>query len=305
MVLCECGERAVIVIDGKPLCRRHFEEWLEGAVVNELEKFVKKNDVLAIAVSGGKDSVTLLNIVHRWGGARFFAILVDEGIKGYRDRTRAFLERFCRERGIELHVYGFKKEFGKTLDEFIRVRDDRGLNMQACTICGTFRRYLLNRYARELGATKILFAHNLDDEVQTFLMNLFTGNLGQMSRKGELVGVIESDMFVQRFKPMIRIPERANTVYALLNFPDLPGEECPYLKESVRYRIRRLLLEMESRNPGSKKRMLNVYLNRILPVLKRNASGFHGRLRKCEVCGEPSSRKICKACEIRRLLQRS
>jgi len=301
VVRCFCGERAVFNLEGRPLCRKHFTEWLKGEVRKELERFVGR-DVLAVAVSGGKDSTTLLEISHEWArerGIKLFGIMVDEGIEGYRDRTRAFLENFCSSRGIELHVYEFRKEFGATLDELVERRDRKGLDIQACTICGTLRRYLLNKYARELGATKILFAHNLDDEIQTFFMNLFTGNLAQASRKGELAGVIEHELFVIRFKPLIRIPEKATAVYSLLRFPELPEVECPYLKESLRYRMRRFVFELENRIPGAKRRILEVYLEKILPLLRENARKFQKPLQRCSICGEPASREICKACELR------
>ena len=297
---CWCGKRAVFIAD-KPLCREHFREWIEGKIRKELDRFVEKGDVLAVAASGGKDSTTLLKIAHDWAeerGIRIFAIMIDEGIEGYRNVTRAFLEDFCRKEGIELHVYSFREEFGKSLDGMIKIRDEKKLSLQACTICGTLRRYLLNKYARELGATKILFAHNMDDEVQTFLMNLFTGNLAQLSRKGEVVGIVRHPLFIPRLKPLIRIPERATAIYSLL-FLKVPDVECPYLRESIRYRTRKLVFELESRMKGAKKRILDIYLEKILPELRKRAEEFHRPLKKCRICGEPSSGEICKACEIR------
>lgn len=299
---CDCGKRAVALVDGRFLCREHFTKWLEGEVRRELEKFVEEDDILAVAVSGGKDSTTLLKISHEWSlekGIKIFAILIDEGIRGYRDKTRKFLEEFCRNRGIELFVFEFKREFGKTLDELLEIRNKLNLNLQACTICGTFRRYLLNKYARELGATKVLFAHNLDDEVQTFFMNLFTANLGQMSRKGEIVGIINSPLFVPRFKPLIKIPEKYLAIYSLLSFPSLPEAECPYLRESMRFKIRKLLFEIEKRKRGARKNILKIYLEKIVPALKAHIKKFQKPLKKCKICGEPSSGEICKACELR------
>jgi len=290
VVSCSCGRRAVF--GGR--CAEHFREWLEGSIVAELEKFVEPSDVLAVAVSGGKDSTALLDVVHKWGGAKMFAVSVDEGIAGYRDRTLSFLQGFCEKRGIELHIFSFEEEFGCTLDEMLETRPRE----RACTVCGALRRFLLNKRSRELGATKILFAHNRDDELQTFLMNLLSGNLAQISRKGELIGVVDHPLFVVRLKPLFRIPEKATAVYALLNYPGLPDVECPYLEESARFRVRHLLNSLELQNPGAKERMLELYDREILPALKPSALGFHGKLRECGRCGEPSSRELCKVCEL-------
>jgi uncharacterized protein (TIGR00269 family) len=273
-------------------------KWLESAVVKALDKSVADGDVLAVAVSGGKDSTTLLDITHRWvRNNRIFAICIDEGISGYRKETLQFLRKFCKERKIELHVFQFAGEFGCTLDEMLARRSEESPG--ACTVCGALRRYLINKHARELGATKVLFAHNRDDELQTFLMNLFTGNLAQISRKGELVGVVDHPLFVVRFKPLLNIPEKALATYALLKYPELPDAECPYLKESARFGTRLFLNSLETRSPGAKKNMMSVYSQKILPPLKSAAGKLHGELKECESCGEPSSRKICKACELR------
>lgn len=269
--------------------------------MSELDKYVGSDDVLAVAVSGGKDSTTLLDIVNSWGKSRPVAICIDEGIKGYRDKSLNFLKKFCRENDIELKVVSFEKQMGKTLDSFLKIRDQKGLDLKACTICGTFRRYLLNQAARELGATKILFAHNKDDELQTLLMNLSTGNLNQISTKGELGGLVDEPLFVVRFKPLMDVSEKALATYAVLNYPTLPGEECPNLRESVRYKSRIALNRVESTNPGSKDNLMTVYKETILPAARKSVSSSR-KIIKCSVCGEPTSNWVCKACEIKRKL---
>ena len=299
MVDCYCGERAVFDAGG-PLCREHFKEWLRKEARKELSNYVSKSDVMAVAVSGGKDSTTLLDIANEWSresGTEIFAICIDEGISGYRDETLKFIRGFCGSR-IPLHIFSFAEEFGKTLDECLAMEGDA----RACTVCGTLRRYLLNKYSRQLGATCILFAHNLDDELQTLFMNLFAGNLPQISRKGELVGIIDHPQFVVRMKPLIHIPEKALATYALLNY-EIPDVECPYLGESSRTAAREFINSLESRSPGSKSRLMGLYLDRILPALKPEAHRIHEDLKKCARCGEPSSKEVCKVCEFRELFK--
>jgi len=300
VVDCFCGEKAVYA-ENKPLCKFHFSKWLNDFVNERLDKHLKETEVIAVAVSGGKDSTALLDFTNKWAiknKKKLFAISIDEGIKGYKEYTLNFLRNFCKDNKIKLYIHSFKKETGKTLDELVNIRDTQNFSEKACTICGIFRRYFLNKYARERGATKILFAHNRDDEVQTFIMNLFVGNLPQMTIKGELGGIINHSKFVTRLKPLINIPEKALAIYSLLNYPNLPDTECPYLNESIRSMSRNFINELEKRKKGAKKNILEVYLKEILPTLKKNSKLIHSNIKECAECNEPSSKNKCNFCEL-------
>lgn len=301
VVNCRCGKRAVFSSE-QPLCKTHFEASLKQTVFEKLDEYVTKRDKLAVAVSGGKDSTTLLDIVNEWGKTQPVALCIDEGIKGYRDKSLKFLRDFCKERSIELKVVSFKNEMGHTLDQLLKLRDKKNLDLKACTICGTYRRYLLNKHAREMGATKILFAHNKDDELQTLMMNLATGNINQISIKGELGGIISDPLFVVRFKPLMNVPEKALATYAALNYSNLPEDECPNLQESVRYASRILLNKIEAKKPGAKTNLMEVYTHKILPAVKNFAHDPKRKIIECISCGEPSSNQSCKVCETQTLL---
>lgn len=306
VVSCECGRKAVY-IGREPLCREHFDDWLRREVHGELDRFVGREERLAVAVSGGKDSTTLLDLAHAWArdnGVQLFALCVDEGIGGYRDATLDFLRGFCRERGIDLRVRSFQDAVGDTLDGLLGERDRLGKEWGACSICGTLRRYLINRAAREAGATKVLFAHNRDDELQTLLMNLFTGNVAQLSRKGELAGAVDHPLFVRRFKPLIDVPEKATATYAFMHYPGMPQVECPYLGESARTWCRRVANRWEFESPGAKRKVMGTYLEKILPELRERAGDFHPELVRCSECGEPTSQEVCNACLMRNELVR-
>ncbi len=290
-----CGGKAVFCWNGRCYCKKHFKEWVEGFIYRKLEELLKPFNSFAVAVSGGKDSTLLLLVAKRYAkatGKKLWALAIDEGIEGYRNVTLKFLKDFCKKEQIPLKILSFKEFFGMSLDEAVKIARGR---IQACTICGAWRRKLLNLGGKLLGVDALLVAHNMDDEVQTFFMNLTTGNAIQMARRGEIVGIKAFEGFVPRVKPMLFIPEKATALYNLL-FLKAPDVECPYRRESMRWRIRFFVYELEELYPGAMEKILNFAIKRAPELLKSKVP--HRVPRPCRICGEPTSGAVCKACEI-------
>jgi uncharacterized protein (TIGR00269 family) len=175
------------------------------------------------------------------------------------------------------------------------VLDGKGIRMNQCSICGVIRRSILNRKARELKASKIATGHNLDDEAQTVVMNLLKGNVYQSARLGPKAGVIEDGKFVPRIKPLYFCLESETTRYSKLHDFPVVYEPCPCSLDSFRTHVKKLLNGMEAEYPGSKRSIIESFL-KILPELKAAEAG--GEVGECEVCGEPSSNKVCRVCAI-------
>jgi len=257
------------------------------------------------AVSGGKDSLSLLHYLLRLSrkhpGWRVKALHIDEGIRGYREYTRQRFERFASEWGVEYRVVSFEEEFGYTLDEIVRIGRERGLPYQPCTYCGVFRRYLMNKAAREMGATVVATGHNLDDIVQTFLMNILDGNISAVSKLGPVSGPGEHPKFVRKVKPFYEILERETTLYAVLHGLYTGFEECPYASLGTRWQVRRFINQLEERNPNVKYSLLSS-LERLRKILSRSghaAGEDEEGPYTCAICGEPSAHPICRACQLR------
>jgi uncharacterized protein (TIGR00269 family) len=190
-----CNQKPVIILEGsEKLCKFHFTQYFENKVLKTIRKFnlIDKEEKLGVAVSGGKDSLTLLSILKKISiqnpKIQLTAIAIDEGIEGYRDKALITARKFCNENEIVLNVYSYKDEFGMSLDKILKF-----LNVKPCSICGTFRRYLLNKKSRELGLTKLATGHNLDDECQSILMNQFKNNIQATARLGPKVGIGSTD----------------------------------------------------------------------------------------------------------------
>ena len=290
-----CSEKPVTSLySGEKLCKSHFIEYFESKVLKTIRQFelIEKGENIGVAISGGKDSLTVLSILNRLSKEnpkiKITAIAIDEGISGYRDKTLITAKEFCDKNKINLNVFSYKEEFGLTLDEMLKI-----LNVKPCTICGIFRRYLLNKKSRELGLTKLATGHNLDDECQSIQMNQMRNDLKASARLGPKGGLIKTNKFVQRIKPLYLCTEKEVTTYAFINGLLDNFNECPNAVHSYRAQVRDTLNDLENKFPGTKYSIVNSFLQ-TLPYLKEKFKD--GEIKTCKNCSEPSSNDICNAC---------
>lgn len=298
---CRCGRKAVIYrkYEGRALCRYHFIRSLEEKAKKTISKHYKlgRDEKIAVAVSGGKDSSSLLFMLTKILGHRkdieILAISIDEGIPGYREKSIRIAEKLCRKLGVKHHVFSFEKEFGLPIHEKVRGKDYKREG-GPCTYCGVSRRYLLNKKARELGATRLAVGMNLDDEIQGIMMDYMKGDLIRLVRMG--TPVVSDSKFVPRMKPFREIPEKETALYAMLNGIEIQQEECP-LRTGPRPKMSDFLNETESESPGTKFSIFRTW-ERMLPALRKTAEIKKFRIRRCKKCGEPSGGEVCKVCEL-------
>jgi uncharacterized protein (TIGR00269 family) len=300
----KCGKKAVFhrKYEGSYLCRDHFAKSIGDKVRKTVRKdrMIERGDRIAFALSGGKDSSAVLYLINKVFGKRndleFFAISIDEGIPGYRKESLEIAGRLCKKLGIEHHVFSFREEFGEDLSEKVRgIRKSEFWEGTACTYCGLARRWLLNKKARELGADKIAFGMNLDDEIQGIVMDYLRGDLVRLSRMGG-EPIVRNGLFVPRIKPFREIPEKEIGLYAILTGLEIQENECPYL-EGPRFRVRDFLNDLEAESPGMKFSVLKTF-EKLLPSVRGIVKKGKVRVVKCAECGEPSSQKVCKTCEL-------
>jgi uncharacterized protein (TIGR00269 family) len=278
----QCLNQAVI--DQPARCKEHFIAAFEQRVRETIDEhsLIKPGDRIAVAVSGGKDSLTVLTLVTRWFD-NVTAIAIDEGINGYREHTLADVRKTCDRVGVPLVVRSYKDLTGMTLDEMMRKR-----KFHPCTVCGTLRRHLLNVASKEFDV--LVTGHNADDEAQAVLMNIVKGNTEIFPRLGPTTGS-GAKGFTRRVKPLYFCTEKEVMTYAFLTGLLDTFVECPNIGESYRHLIRDELNSYAQSHQGVKERVLKRFLK---------AKQAFGRadtvLMRCEGCGEPSSKSVCKAC---------
>ena len=288
---------------GERLCKKCFTESIEAKVRSTITRhhMLDFDDHLAVAVSGGKDSLSLLHILAKLKKSRpktnLTAVTIDEGIKGYRDEALDIAASNCKNLEIPHYIVSFKELYGFTLDEMIfRARNKGQTELTACAYCGVLRRKAINAGARQVKATKIATAHTLDDEVQTVLMNIFHGDIARLAKEKPVTSEVHP-LFVQKIKPFCEIPENESALYAYVKKIQFQDTPCPYASEALRNDIRGMLNRMEEKHAGTKFTVSKA-MERLRPALEETAKKENFKV--CIECGEPSALDLCKACELLR-----
>ena len=253
------------------------------------------SDHIAVAVSGGKDSLTLLmilkKITSRFAQTKITAVTVDEGIAGYREEAVDLAREYCKKLSVNHEIVSFEELYGNGLDDFLRLHTER---MTACSYCGVFRRKAINIAARRVGATKIATAHNLDDIVQTYLLNLFQGDAERFVRFSPMLQD-PNGSFLPRVKPLCEVPEKEVALYGYAEGLSFQSASCPYMGEALRNELRTVLNRLEIAHPGV---LFGAYrgMTRLREFVGQNVPP--SVLQPCNRCGEPTPLEICEACKM-------
>ena len=313
----KCGRDAVhhAAYSGAHLCGDH----LCASVERRVRRRVREDSLLpddatpenperwVIGLSGGKDSVVLTQILaetfEQDRRVEIVALSIHEGIEGYRDESLAASERLTDDLDVVHETVGYAEEFGVRMDDVV---EDDPENMAPCAYCGVFRRDLLEAYAEKHDADKLLTGHNLDDEAQTALMNVFEGDVRQMAKHfdaslGPFPERNPTDRFVPRAKPLRDVPEKEVALYAHVR--DLPAHitECPHASEAYRGEIRDLLLEFEERHPGVRHSIMSGYEELAALAAERHRgedSETDEALSPCVECGSTTANEVCRKCSL-------
>jgi len=294
----KCGQTPIIIHrkhSGQRLCKDCFIQSTQEKVLKDIRKYklVEKGDKIILGLSGGKDSVMALEILKTLqdrGIADLMAVTVDEGITGYRDEGVRIAREHTKNMGIDHRVVSFEDYFGVTLDEMMK-NPQRG----ACTYCGVFRRWIINKVAREEEATKIATGHNLDDEAQSILMNYLEGNIDNLTRIG-VKSESKDPKFTVKIKPLREIPEKEIALYVVARELPVHMAGCPYAGDSFRAEVGQFLKETSLKHPTIMYSTLRGF-DRMKPVLKKEFSRG-SEMTSCQECGEPSAGELCKACNF-------
>lgn len=291
----KCGRSAFYYrpYSGEYLCENCFIRSIKRKVRKTISKYgmFRYGDKIGVAVSGGKDSLTLLKIlteISHGKASEIVSITIDEGIKGYRKEALKYAKEVSEELGVKHVVYSFKELFGYTIDEVARKA-----SISPCAACGILRRRALDIAAMREGVDVMATAHNLDDTIQTFFINIFNVDLKRVSWIWPVSK--PSKVFkLRRVHPMSEIYEKEIALYAMLQGLPFQTVNCPYIGEGIRSEVRLYLNSLEERHPGIK---YNIY-HAALRIAK--SLTITTKPRRCKTCGFPSLGELCQVCQLKK-----
>ena len=298
-------------ISNEFVCAQHFIETIEHKIRRTVRKYMlfSLDEKVVVGVSGGKDSITVLyNVVQIQKKNPYAmpveAILIDEGIQGYREESIRITQKLCAEWEIPLHIVRFDAEFGKQIDDLIpRLKDEK---VNPCNICGTVRRHLLNEWAVKLKADKLVIGHNLDDQVETFLQNILRNDIKQMQQHPPSKNPEDPlGCFIPRVKPLMNIPENEITLYCYYKGFPIQSIPCPYVQDFyiLRRQVQKFLNDLEYHSPEIKYNLL-VLNERLIEIISHFSliSKSEVSAKKCIICGGTTGekRELCLYCEFKK-----
>ncbi|MFA4960638.1 MAG: TIGR00269 family protein [Candidatus Pacearchaeota archaeon] len=264
---------------------------IENKIGQTIKKYnlLDKKEKIIVALSGGKDSTSILYILKKQG-YNVSALMIDLNLGEWSKIHNEKMKNFCDKICVELTIVDLKKELGQGIC-FIKSVLKKQKNLSGCTVCGIIKRWVLNRWAKKLGAKKLVTGHNLDDEAQNILMNFLKGNILLGINSSPATGGKEIDGFVQRVKPLFFVPESEIRAYAQKNNFDILYDKCPCAFGTYRVDTREWMKDITNKE----KEKIVKNFQKLIPKLRVEN---HREIKICEKCGEPSREGICNACKI-------
>jgi tRNA-5-methyluridine54 2-sulfurtransferase len=287
-----CEGTAVIEVrrHNAAFCRACFPEVFTEQVRKAIRRFdmFERSDRILVAVSGGKDSLALWDVLLE-SGYDATGLYLGLGIGGYSDRSHDASAAFAEGRGAELRVVDLAEEYGYDIPTAGR----RG-SRSTCAVCGLSKRHVFNQAAADGGFDVVATGHNLDDEAATLLGNTLRWNTDYIARQAPALPA--RDGMVRKVKPLHRLSELETAAYAFLRGIDYVVEECPLVAGNTQLRYKDALNTIEANSPGTKAQFFLGYLDRGMPLFARDDEVT---LVPCGSCGQPTTGRFCAFCRAR------
>ncbi len=282
-------------------CRQHFMNYFEKKILRTIHQFklFSKQENVAVAASGGKDSTTCFYVLKKLG-YNIEAVTIDVMIGKYSDTNLKNVRKSCADYGVKLHEISFGQEYGMSLRDILKKVRQKETGYSSCFVCGVLRRHLLNKFLKQHSFACVCTGHNLDDEAQAFVMNIFRNDLGLASRQGPITGAGGSKGFVKRAKPLFMCSESEVEAYSkMMKFP-VNYSSCPEREGAYRKEYADMLDSFEKRHPHVKYNIISFFLKAFYETRSKHPGIFADKnpVGECQCCGEPCSKDVCKRCEI-------
>ncbi len=294
-----CGGPAIVQLPhyNMNLCKDHFIHFIQKRVKQAIDRYkmFTYNDKILVAISGGKDSVSLWYILAKLGykaDGVFIKLGYDHQVKPALDIAQQLASLIGRKLIIEDATRYF---YGKSVFEAAKI-----LRRHTCSLCGKVKRYLMNKAAIENGYDVLATGHNLDDEASLLLGNLLHWQTGYILRS---YPVLESThpKLARKVKPhCLNYEKDIKTYVDLLNLPYLK-QTCPFSLGAKLPLYKSLWEQIEKHQPSAKITFYKGFLREKNKIFKIQEN--QPKLKPCKICGYPTINETCSFCAARASLK--
>ncbi len=273
------------------MCRRQVEKAIHD------HQMLKKSDRILVAVSGGKDSLAVWDMLIDLG-YQADGLYVALGIGEYSEESRGYTERFADERGLKLTVVSLRDDYGYDIPTA-----SRATGRVPCSACGMSKRHLFDKAAIDAGYDVVVTGHNLDDEAAVLFGNALRWDVEYLAR--QLPVLPSRHGFPKKVKPLIRLSEREMAAWCVVRGIDYIVDECPIAAGNKHIGFKEALNALEEKSPGTKASYYLGFLDRMAPVLAGIAASGADSVTPCTRCGAPTGGEEGSLCAFCRLVERS
>jgi len=291
----KCGRRADVKVTYAKLllCGDHFLEYIENRVLNSIRKYKMLNNVrkILVALSGGKDSLSLLYILSRirnqLGLDEIVGVHIDLGLGAYSDESRILVEKACRDTNIQCTILSLKELTGHTIPELAEIT-----RRPPCSLCGLFKRYLINLLAVELGVDAVILGHHMDDILVFAIKDFLFQDMVDLAKMTPVSTGIQG-FLAKKIKLLYEIYEDDLYSYAYFSKIKTTGTQCPFkYMDPFKIAIRKMLDELEEYAPGFKISIARKLAETLGKSRESEA------IQPCKYCGMPSKNGVCGICNL-------
>jgi uncharacterized protein (TIGR00269 family) len=265
-------------------CREQVRKTIE-----EFDMIAKGERVL-VAVSGGKDSLGLWDILLDLG-YEADGLYLGLGIGDYSQESARTTKAFAERRAAKLVEVDLPTDHGFDVPTAARIT-----NRVPCSACGLSKRHLFNKAALDGGYPVVATGHNLDDEAAVLFGNVLRWEAEYLGRQHPVLP--SSPGFARKVKPLVRLGERELAAYCVLTGIDYIVEECPNAVGNKHLGYKEALNAIEVQSPGTKNAFYFGFLARGADRFAGETAASREELTPCESCGSPTTGDVCAFCKL-------
>ena len=292
-------------------CADHFLRFCRDQVVRAIDEhdMIEPGDRVLVAVSGGKDSLALWDLLLGLGYDTE-GMTIGLGIGDYSTASAEAAVAFAERRGLTLHRVDLRGDYDYDIPTASAVT-----RRVPCSSCGLSKRHLIDKAALDGGYDVVATGHNLDDEAAVLFGNVLHWHTEYLGRQQPtLVERVDPRhdaradgrpgrgsgrrVFPRKVKPLVRLAERETAAYCVLRGIDYIVEECPMAEGNRHLRYKQALDIVEAASPGAKQAFYFGFLARAAARFAPEVDGAEGELRACARCGSPTPGEVCAFCRL-------